>query len=276
MGTLDGKVAIVSGSGRGIGREIALKLAAEGASVVVNDLDPEPAKETVAAIEAAGGRAVECSGSVTDEGFAERFVQTAVDAFGGLDIIINNAGYTWDSVIQKMSDEQWDAILDVHLKAPFRILRAAQPVISAAVKKAKASGELIPCRKVVNISSLSGTGGSAGQANYSSAKAGVTGLTKTLAKEWGRYNVTVNSVAFGMIKTRLTEAPAGSGATIDVQGRAIKVGVNPDVLTALEQSIPLGRGGTPVEAAGAVYLLCTPESDYVSAQTLLCGGGLNF
>jgi len=276
MGTLDGKVAIVSGSGRGIGREIALKLAAEGASVVVNDLDAEPAKETVAAIEAAGGNAVECSGSVTEEGFAERFVQAAVDSFGGLDIIVNNAGYTWDSVIQKMTDEQWDAILDVHLKAPFQILRAAQPVISAAVKKAKAAGEPIPCRKVVNISSLSGTGGSAGQANYSAAKAGVTGLTKTLAKEWGRYNVTVNSVAFGMIKTRLTEAPAGAGATIDVEGRVIKVGVNPDVLTALEQSIPLGRGGSPAEAAGAVYLLCTPESDYVSAQTLICGGGLNF
>ncbi|MBB5166727.1 SDR family NAD(P)-dependent oxidoreductase [Mycobacterium sp. AZCC_0083] len=276
MGTLDGKVGIVTGSGRGIGREIALKLAAEGASVVVNDLDAEPAKETVAAIETAGGNAVECSGSVTDAGFAERFVQAAVDNFGGLDIIVNNAGYTWDSVIQKMTDEQWDAILDVHLKAPFQILRAAQPVISAAVKKAKAAGEPVPCRKVVNISSLSGTGGSIGQANYSAAKAGVTGLTKTLAKEWGRYNVTVNSVAFGMIKTRLTEAPAGAGATIDVAGRAIKVGVNPDVLTAMEQSIPLGRGGSPVEAAGAVYLLCTPESDYVSAQTLICGGGLNF
>jgi len=276
MGTLDGKVAIVSGSGRGIGREIALKLAAEGASVVVNDLDAEPAKETVAAIETAGGNAVECSGSVTEEGFAQRFVQAAVDSFGGLDIIVNNAGYTWDSVIQKMTDEQWDAILDVHLKAPFQILRAAQPVISAAVKMAKAAGEPIPCRKVVNISSLSGTGGSIGQANYSAAKAGVTGLTKTLAKEWGRYNVTVNSVAFGMIKTRLTEAPAGAGATIDVEGRVIKVGVNPDVLTALEQSIPLGRGGSPAEAAGAVYLLCTPESDYVSAQTLICGGGLNF
>jgi 3-oxoacyl-[acyl-carrier protein] reductase len=276
MGTLDGKVAIVSGSGRGIGREIALKLAAEGASVVVNDLDAEPAKDTVAAIEAARGTAVECAGSVTEDGFAERFVQAAVDSFGGLDIVINNAGYTWDSVIQKMTDEQWDAILDVHLKAPFRILRAAQPVIAAAVKQAKQAGEPIPCRKVVNISSLSGTGGSIGQANYSAAKSGVTGLTKTLAKEWGRYNVTVNSVAFGMIKTRLTEAPAGTGATIDIQGRAIKVGVNPDVLTALEQSIPLGRGGTPAEAAGAVYLLCTPESNYVSAQTLVCGGGLNF
>ncbi|WP_405166826.1 SDR family oxidoreductase [Nocardia sp. NBC_01499] len=275
MGTLDGKVAIVSGSGRGIGREIALKLASEGAKVVVNDLDAEPAKETVAAVETAGGQAVSCVGSVTEEGLAERFVQTAVDEFGGLDIIVNNAGYTWDSVIQKMSDEQWDAILDVHLKAPFRILRAAQPVIAAAVKKAKAAGAPVPCRKVVNISSMAGTGGNAGQANYSSGKAGVIGLTKALAKEWGRYNVTVNAVAFGLIKTRLTEAPAGTGGTIDVQGKEIKVGVNPDLLAAMEQMVPLGRGGTPTEAAGAVYLLCIPESDYVSAQTLVCGGGFN-
>src|SRR6202165_372605 len=250
MGTLDGKAAIVSGSGRGIGREIALKLAAEGASVVVNDLDAEPAKETVAAIETAGGNAVECSGSVTEEGFAERFVQAAVDSFGGLDIIVNNAGYTWDSVIQKMTDEQWDAILDVHLKAPFQILRAAQPVISAAVKKAKAAGEPIPCRKLVNISSLAGTGGNAGQANYSSAKAGVTGLTKALAKEWGRYNVTVNTVAFGFIETRLTAASAAGDTTIDVQGREIRVGINPDLLAVAERLIPLGRTGTPAEAAG--------------------------
>jgi 3-oxoacyl-[acyl-carrier protein] reductase len=276
MGTLDGKVAIVSGSGRGIGREIALKLATEGAKVVVNDLDAEPAKETVAAIEAAGGQAVGCVGSVTDADFGERFVQSAVDQFGGLDIIVNNAGYTWDSVIQKMTDEQWDAILDVHLKAPFRILRAAQPVIAAAVKNAKAAGEPIPCRKVVNISSLAGTGGNAGQANYSAAKAGVTGLTKALAKEWGRYNVTVNTVAFGLIKTRLTETPADGDGTIDVAGREIKVGVNPNLLAAMEQTVPLGRGGTPAEAAGAVYLFCIPESDYVSAQTLVCGGGFSF
>ncbi|MFG1792816.1 SDR family NAD(P)-dependent oxidoreductase [Nocardia sp. NPDC049149] len=275
MGTLDGKVAIVSGSGRGIGREIALKLAGEGARVVVNDLDDDPAKETLAAIEAAGGQAVSCVGSVTEDGFAERFVQTAVDEFGGLDIIVNNAGYTWDSVIQKMTDEQWDAILDVHLKAPFRILRAAQPIISAAVKRAKEAGEPVPCRKVVNISSMAGTGGNAGQANYSSGKAGVLGLTKALSKEWGRYNVTVNAVAFGLIKTRLTEAPAGTGGTIDVQGKEIKVGVNPNLLAAMEQMVPLGRGGTPAEAAGAVYLFCIPESDYVSGQTLVCGGGFN-
>jgi 3-oxoacyl-[acyl-carrier protein] reductase len=270
---LDSKVAIVSGSGRGIGREIARKLAAEGASVVVNDLDEGPGKQTVADIEADGGKAVLCAGSVADAGFAQHFVNTAAQAFGGLDIIVNNAGYTWDSVIQKMTDEQWDAIFDVHLKAPFRILRAAQPVIAAAVKKAKEAGQPVPCRKVVNISSIAGIAGNAGQANYAAAKAGIIGLTNTLAKEWGRYNVTVNTVAFGMIKTRLTEVPAG-GSTIDVQGRKIKVGVNPDLLTAVERMIPLGRAGTPADAAASVYLLCIPESDYVSGQTVLCAGGL--
>jgi 3-oxoacyl-[acyl-carrier protein] reductase len=275
MSKLNDKVAIVTGSGRGIGREIALKLAGDGAAVVVNDLDDAPAKETVAAIGAAGGRAVACVGSVTDDGFAERFVQTAVDEFGGLDIIVNNAGYTWDTVIQKMTDEQWDAILDVHLKAPFRILRAAQPVIAGLVKSERERDEAVPCRKVVNISSIAGLGGNAGQANYAAAKAGVTGLTKTMAKEWGRYNVTVNTVAFGLIKTRLTEASAAGDSTIDVEGREIKVGVNEQLLTAMETAIPLGRAGTPAEAAGAVYLLCRPESDYVSAQTLVCGGGFS-
>ena len=273
MGKLDGKVALVTGSGRGIGRAIAEKFTAEGAKVVVNDLDAEPAKEAVAAIESAGGTAVACAGSVTEAGFAERFVQTAVDEFGGLDIIVNNAGYTWDSVVQKMSDEQWDAILDVHLKAPFRILRAAQPVISAAVKQARAAGDPVPCRKVVNISSIAGTGGNAGQANYSSAKAGIIGLTKAMAKEWGRYNVTVNAVAFGMIRTRLTEVPAGGDGKIDIQGRQLAVGVNPELLESMERGIPLGRAGTPADAAGAVYLLCIPESDYVSGQVVICGGG---
>ncbi|MEV5409994.1 SDR family oxidoreductase [Thermopolyspora sp. NPDC052614] len=272
---LAGRTAIVSGSGRGIGRAIALKLAAEGANVVVNDLDDGPAKETVEAIRAGGGHAVACVGSVTDDDFAARFVGTAVEEFGGLHIIVNNAGYTWDTVIQKMTDEQWDAILDVHLKAPFRILRAAQPVISAAVKAERAAGEARITRKVVNISSVAGTAGNAGQVNYSSAKAGVIGLTKTLAKEWGRYDVTVNCVAFGLIRTRLTEAPAGGGSTINVAGRDIAVGVNPDLLAQLEKGIPLGRAGTPEEAAGSVYMLCSPESDYVSGQVIICGGGFN-
>lgn len=271
-GKLDGKVALVTGSGRGIGREIALKLAAEGARVVINDLDAGPAEETLAAIRAAGGQAVSCNGSVTDSDFGERFVRAALDHFGGIDIIVNNAGYTWDNVIQKMTDEQWYAIIDVHMTAPFRILRAASGFIREAAKREAEAGQEV-FRKVVNISSTSGVYGNAGQANYSAAKAGVAGMTRALAKEWGRYKVNVNAVAFGLIMTRLTEAAAGEGASIDVQGREIKVGVNPQVLKNAEALIPLGRGGRPEEAAGAVYLLCIPESNYISGQTLVVGGG---
>ncbi|MGH8806306.1 MAG: SDR family NAD(P)-dependent oxidoreductase [Noviherbaspirillum sp.] len=272
MKKLDGKVAIVSGSGRGIGREIALKLASEGARVVVNDLDAQPANETIETIKAAGGQAIACVGSVTDADFGTRFVNTAIDGFGGLDIIINNAGYTWDNVIQKMSDEQWEAILQVHLTAPFRIVRAASEFIRNAAKKEAEAGQEV-FRKVVNISSISGVMGNAGQTNYAAAKAGINGFTKALAKEWGRYKVNVNSVAFALIKTRLTEATADADASIDIEGRKIKVGVNPQVLKNAESLIPLGRAGTPEEAAGAVYIFCIPESNYVSGQILICGGG---
>jgi 3-oxoacyl-[acyl-carrier protein] reductase len=272
MGKLDGKVAIVSGAGRGIGRSIALKLAAEGASVVVNDLDPDPAGQVVNEITGAGGRAVACPGSVSAPDFGERFVGTATQHFGGLDIVINNAGYTWDTVVQKMSDDQWDAILDVHLRAPFRILRAAQPVISKAAKAEAADGREVH-RKVVNISSVAGLYGNAGQVNYSSAKAGIIGLTRTLAKEWGRYKVNVNAVAFGFIETRLTAASADGGATIDIEGRQIRVGVNPALLEMATQMIPLGRPGTPEEAAGSVVMLTYPEADYVSGQIIVTGGG---
>jgi 3-oxoacyl-[acyl-carrier protein] reductase len=269
---VESKVALITGSGRGIGRSIALKLASEGARIVVNDLDSGPAQETVQAIREAGGQAVACVGSVTAPDFAERFVGTAVSEYKGLDIIINNAGYTWDNVIQKMTDEQWYAMMDCHLTAPFRILRAAQPVIRAFGKTETEAGQRV-MRKVVNISSVAGLFGNAGQTNYSAAKAGIVGMTQTLAKEWGRMNVTVNCVAYGFIKTRLTTSAAGE-STANIEGREIKVGVNPELMAMMERSIPLGRGGTPEEAAGAVYLLCIPESDYVSGQTLMCSGGL--
>jgi len=272
MGKLEGRSAIVSGAGRGIGRSIALKLAEEGANVVVNDLDPGPANEVVAEIVGVGGKAVVCAGNVVEPGFAERFVTTAVDSFGGLDIIINNAGYTWDNVIQKMSDDQWDAILGVHLKAPFQILRAAQPIISKAAKAEIAEGRRV-YRKVVNVSSISGLYGNVGQANYASAKAGLVGLTRGLAKEWGRYNVNVNAVAFGLIETRLTEVAAGGGAEIEIEGQQIKVGMNPEVLDHMSAVIPLGRPGTPAEAAGSVVMLTYPEADYVSGQIIVTSGG---
>ena len=272
MNNLAGKTAYVTGSGRGIGRAVALKLAAHGASVVVNDMDQAHADAVVGEIEAAGGRAVAVVGSVTEDGFAERFITTGIDTFGGVDIIVNNAGYTWDSFIGKMTDDQFDAMIDVHLKAPFRILRAASGFIRKASEAEAMEGHEV-FRKVVNISSVAGTGGNAGQTNYSSAKSGVLGLTKTLAKEWGRMKVNVNCVAFGYIETRLTEA-TDEKKEIDVNGKAIAVGIPVKMAKGMSMMIPLGRAGTPAEAADGVYLFCIPESNYVSGQTLIVGGGL--
>jgi 3-oxoacyl-[acyl-carrier protein] reductase len=273
MNNLAGKVAIVSGSGRGIGRAIALKLARHGAKVIVNDLDEAPGNAVAAEIKALGGDAIAINGDVTKPGFADRFVGAAVETLGGLDIIVNNAGYTWDATIQKMTDEQFQAMLDVHLVAPFRILRsAAEPIRILFKKDAEAGRENF--RKVVNISSLAGLYGNAGQASYSAAKASLIGLTRTLAKEWGRYRVNVNCVAFGLIRTRLTQAIEAKQATIDVAGREIKVGVQPHLLSTFERLVPLGRGGTPEEAADSVYLFCIPESNYISGQIVAVGGGL--
>ncbi|MDB5469514.1 MAG: family oxidoreductase [Caulobacter sp.] len=273
MSKLAGKVALVSGSGRGIGRAIALKLASEGAKVVVNDLDDAPANEVVAEIKAAGGEAIAFNGDVTAPDFGDRFVGAAIEAFGGLDIIVNNAGYTWDSTIQKMTDAQFQAMVDVHMLAPFRILRAAAEPIRVLAKQEKAEGRSFH-RKVVNISSIAGLYGNAGQVNYSGAKAAIVGMTQTLAKEWGRYGVNVNCVAFGMIETRLTQAIETEQATIDVGGQELKVGIQKSLIATFNALIPLGRAGTTEEAAGAVYLLCIPESDYISGQTVVAGGGL--
>jgi 3-oxoacyl-[acyl-carrier protein] reductase len=271
MKKLEGKVALVTGSGRGIGRELALKLASEGARLVINDLDAEPALQTVEDIQKLGGEAVACVGSVTAPDFAERFIKTAVDQYKGIDILVNNAGYTWDNVIQKMTDEQWHAILDCHLTAPFRILRAAYPVFSAQAKADAAAGREV-LRKVVNISSGAGLNGNVGQSNYSAAKAGIVGLTKTLSKEWGRLKVNVNCVAFGWIETRLTE-PTTQAKTINIEGRELSVGVGPHIVQSYSQRCPLGRPGNVKEAAGSIYMYCAPESDYISGQVVLVSGG---
>jgi 3-oxoacyl-[acyl-carrier protein] reductase len=271
---LSSKTALVTGAGRGIGRAIAEKLAACGAAVMINDLDAAPAGEAEAAIRAAGGRAASFAGSVTHPEFPQKLVDATLAAFGGVDIVVNNAGYTWDNVIQKMTDEQFQAMLDVHLVGPFRILRAASGYIREKAKQEAAEGKRV-MRKVVNITSIAGTDGNAGQAGYSSAKAGVNGLTKTMCKEWGRYNVNVNSVGFGLIETRLTQ-PLGPQSSIDVEGRHIAVGVQQKALEAVKVTCPLGRGGTVDEAAGAVLFFCSPLSDYVSGEVLICGGGMHF
>ncbi|HKW99764.1 MAG TPA: SDR family oxidoreductase [Bryobacteraceae bacterium] len=273
--TLKSKAALVTGSGRGIGRAIAQQLAASGAAVMVNDLDAGPAREAAGAIQGSGGRAEHLAGDITNAEFPQKLVAATIAAFGSLDIIVKNAGYTWDNVIQKTTDEQFQAMLDVHIVAPFRVLRAASQFIRETAKREIGEGRRV-MRKVVNITSIAGVDGNPGQAGYSSGKAGVVGLTRTLAKEWGRYNVNVNCVGFGLIETRLTQPLTGESASIDVLGHHIPVGVQPKVLEAVKADCPLGRAGTVEEAANAVLFFCSPLSDYVTGEVLICGGGLHF
>ena len=270
MFTLKSKIALVTGAGRGIGRAIAQQLAAAGATVMLNDLDRGPLEEAQNAI--AGS--MQCAGDLTEPSFPQQLVDRTIADLGGLDIIVNNAGYTWDNIIQKTSDDQFQAMLDIHIVAPFRVLRAAAPYIRDSAKREIAEGRRVH-RKVVNITSISGTDGGAGQAGYSSGKAAVIGLTRTIAKEWGRYNVNVNAVGFGLIDTRLTQ-PLTAESKIDVKGREIRVGVQQAMLDKVVSASPLGRAGTADEAAGAVLFFCSPLSDFITGEVLMCSGGMHF
>ena len=271
---LAGKVALVTGAGRGVGKSLAIKLAAAGAQLVVADLDHEPASQTVNEISDAGGQAVSLVGDVTDQSFGERAIECMLDNFNGVDIIVNNAGYVWNTSIHKTTDEQWHEMLECHATAPFRILRAAGDFIRKAAKEEEAAGRGYH-RKVVNVSSIAGFYGGATQIAYSAGKAAQIGITKTLAKEWARFRVNVNCVGFGWIETRLTqEFVGGAPATVDVAGKNYAVGFSADSREALKHLIPMGRAGTPEEAAGAVYLFCLPESDYITGETIVAGGGL--
>ncbi|HEY5647692.1 MAG TPA: SDR family NAD(P)-dependent oxidoreductase [Pseudomonadales bacterium] len=270
---LAGRVALVTGAGRGVGAATALLLARDGARVAVNDLDAGEATQTVDAIRAAGGEAIAVAGDVTEPAFPEQLIGTVLDAFGGLDIVVNNAGYIWNGAMHNHSDEQWQAMLDVHATAPFRILRAWAPWLRATAKAEIEAEGAARCRKVVNVSSVSGTTGAATQIAYSAGKAAVVGITKTLAKEWGRFNVTVNCVAFGHIQTRLTQPYTGEPPTIDVGGRSHRVGLTATQIQGVEQTAALGRSGRPEDGAGAIYLFCIPESDFVTGEVLTCSGG---
>ncbi len=272
-GLLKGKVAIVTGSGRGVGLATARLLASHGARVVVNDLDAGVAEAAVADIRAHGGEAISVPGNVTEAVFVESLIETALASWGGIDIIVNNAGYIWNGAAHNHSDEQFEAMLDVHVMAPFRILRAFSGWMRAQAKQEIAEIGKARCRKIVNISSVSGTAGSATQIGYSAAKSAVLGMTKTLAKEWGRYNVTVNCIAFGHIDTRLTQAYAEDPPTIEVEGRDHKVGLSERQIDSITAMTPLGRAGQPEDAAGAIFLFCIPQSDFITGEVLTCSGG---
>ncbi|MGA9668017.1 MAG: SDR family oxidoreductase [Terracidiphilus sp.] len=271
--TLRGKTAIVTGGGRGIGRAVVQLLASAGANVLAADLDNEALNETQRLVRDPH-LVLSIVGDLTDASFPQQIVDAALEDFHSIDIIVNCAGFSWDSVIQKTSDEQFQAMLDIHVVAPFRLLRAASYYLREAAKKEISAG-LRVMRKVVNITSISGTDGNAGQAGYGAGKAGVIGLTKTLAKEWGRYDINVNAVGFGLIQTRITQ-PLKPEGKISMVGKDIPIGVQPAMLESIAASCPLGRIGTPEEAAGALLFFCSPLSDYVTGEVLICSGGFHF
>jgi 3-oxoacyl-[acyl-carrier protein] reductase len=268
MGVLDDKVAIVTGSARGIGKATAELLSEHGAKVVVNDLDGDVAEETADGI---GGETAVYAGDLTADGAPEALVQTALDAWGKIDILVNNAGYTLDAPIHKMSDDWFQRMLDIHLVVPFRVIRAAAPHLREPAKVERDEGREV-FRKIVNVSSISGTMGNAGQANYSAGKAGVVGLTKTLAKEWGQFKVNVNAVAFGYIETRLTASKDESNVA-EIGGEKVQLGIPDQMRGMAPMLIPLGRAGSPEEAAGGVFFLCSPWSNFVHGQVLNITGG---
>ena len=269
MGVLDDKVAIVTGSARGIGRATAELLSSQGAKVLINDLDADVAQQTADEID---GETVVYGGDLTADGAPDELIKTAIDAFGKIDIIVNNAGYTLDAPIHKMSDEWFQRMLDIHSIVPFRMCRAVAPHMREPAKKEREEGREV-FRKIVNDSSTSGTFGNAGQANYSSGKAGVVGLTKTIAKEWGQFKVHVNAVAFGFIDTRLTQAKVDENV-MQKDGETIQLGIPEQMRQMASVLIPLGRPATPEEAAGGIFFLCSPWSNYVHGQTLHVTGGM--
>jgi len=268
MGILDGKVAIVTGSARGIGRATAELFTSQGAKVLINDLDTDVAQQTAAEID---GETIVYGGDLTKPGVCDELVAKVIDAWGRIDILVNNAGYTIDAPIHKMTDDAFQRMLDIHSIVPFRMCRAVAPHMREPAKVEREQGVEV-FRKIVNISSISGTMGNAGQANYATGKSGVVGLTKTLAKEWGQFKINVNAAAFGYIETRLTADKDGDN-TMEIDGQTVQLGIPSQMRQLAPALIPMGRPGTPAEAAGGVFLLCTPWADYITGQVLTISGG---
>jgi len=272
-GLLKGEVAIVTGSGQGIGEAAARLFASEGAKVVVTDLDAKKSTAVAEDIKKNGGTAISIPGDITDPAFPDRLIKETIAAFGKLNVLVNNAGYTFDGVIHKMSDKQWDAMLVVHNTAPFRLIRAAAPYLRDAGKQEIDAGKIPENRVIINVSSTSGLHGNFGQANYATAKAGIIGLTKTVAKEWGPFGVRANTIAFGWIDTRLTRSK-DTGAFIEVEGKKVALGIPGADDQRSYDHIPLKRPGKVDDAAKGLLFLASHLSSYVSGHTLELTGGV--
>jgi len=271
LGLLDGKSAIITGSARGIGRAAAELFCSEGAQVLINDLDGDVAEQASNEID---GETAVFAGDLTKADTPVDLVKAGIDAFDKIDIIVNNAGYTWDGVVHKMTDEQFQAMLDIHTVVPFKVIRAIAPSWREAAKKEAEAGEEY-FRKILNVTSISGTMGNAGQANYSSGKAGVTGLTKTIAKEWGSFKINCNAVAFGFVETRLTQAKE-KGETIEAAGESgeqVALGIPEQLRQMARLTIPLGRPAQPEDAVGPLLFLCSPLSNFIHGQVINVTGG---
>lgn len=267
--SLDGRVALVTGAARGIGLASSKQLAAAGARVLMCDLDGEALAEAQRELD---GESATLALDLTGADAGDAVVQAALERWGDLHIIFNNAGYNWDAPLVDLTDEQIQAMLDIHLVAPMRILRAAGRHFRAAAERDVADGRTV-YRKVINSSSISGTMGNPNQANYNAAKAAVIGLTKGLAKEWGAWNVNVNALAPGFIETRLTALTDDAGS-IAVGGRTISLGIAADHRRKGVEQVPLGRPGTPDEVARVVLALASPVSDYITGQVISVTGGV--
>ncbi len=268
------QVVIVTGAGRGIGAAAADMFARHGATVVVNDLDERACQKVVSQLQETGATAHAVPGDVTAPEFPERLVASAHEAFGRVNVLVNNAGFTWDGMLHKMVDAQWDRMLDIHLTAPFKIIRRlARHWREAAKQEIDSRGAPQQNRCIVNVSSTSGLHGNIGQANYAAAKMGIVGLTKTVAREWGRYGIRCNTVAFGFIDTRLTQ-PKEEGHTMQVAGHDVALGIPAELRKAAFSGIPLGRPGSVEEAAGGILMMASPLASYITGHTLEIAGGM--
>ena len=270
---LNNKTVLITGAAQGIGKAAALLFAKQGANVVINDIDDKKLFETKTEVERLGVKAATLTADLLDPKTPQMLINETIKKFEKLDILVNNAGFTWDKMAHKMSDETFSTILEMHNVVPFRLIKAASPFMRECGKQEKAAGQKPQDRCVINISSTSGLHGNAGQINYATAKMGIIGLTKTIAKEWGPFGVRCNAVAFGSIDTRLTQNKT-EGHCITVKGQTVELGVPMNMKELASMICPLQYIASPEEAAGGIIMLALPYASYITGHTLEVTGGM--